>query len=85
MTSKWPLIMTSQWIMTLLGMSIVKITMGKAIVRDIHCDITMSNDVVMCTYHGITMHNYIAMNITFFLLCILCFMPNYDFIIGSME
>ncbi len=28
-----------------------------------HCDVTMSNDVAMCTYHGITMHNDVAMNL----------------------
>ncbi len=39
MTLQWPLIMTSKWVMTLLGIHIVA--------RDILCDITMSNDVVM--------------------------------------
>ncbi len=41
---------------------------------NIHYDVTMNNDVAMCTYKGITMHNDIAMNL--FLLCILCSMPN---------
>ncbi len=27
--------------------------MGKDVACDIHCDVTMSNDVAMCTYHGI--------------------------------
>ncbi len=57
-----------------------EITMGNDMARDIHCEVTMSNDVVMCTYHGITMCYYER-----FLLCILCSMPNYDFIMGSME
>ncbi len=52
MTSQMPLIMTSQWVMTLLRMSIV----GNGVARDIHCDVTMSNDIAMCSYHGITMH-----------------------------
>ncbi len=51
--------MTSQWIMT---------------AKDIHCDITMSNDVAMCTYHAITLHNGIAYESL--LLCITT--PNYD-------
>ncbi len=52
-TSQWPLIMTSQWVMTLIGMPIVKsqwimMLLGTS---------TMSNGIAMCTYHGITMHN----------------------------
>ncbi len=27
--------------------------MGNAMSRDIHCDVTMSNGIDMCTYHGI--------------------------------
>ncbi len=44
--------MTSQWVMTLLGMPHCGITMGNDIVMDIYCDITMDNDIAMCTYHG---------------------------------
>ncbi len=29
---------------------------------DVHCDIILSNDIAMCTYHAITMYNCIAMN-----------------------
>ncbi len=42
---------------------------GIDIDRDVHCEITMgsdvtiSNNVAMCTYHSITMHNDIAMNL----------------------
>ncbi len=47
------------------------ITIDNDVARDIHCgDITMSNGVAMCTYHGITMLNEPV------LLCIA--MPNYD-------
>ncbi len=52
------LIMTSQWVMTLLGMSHCRTTMGNNIARDIHYDVTMENDVA-----GITMDNDIAMNL----------------------
>ncbi len=69
MTSQWPLIMTSQLAMTLQGTSIV---MSQWVI----------NDFALFTYHCITKHNDIAMN---FILCILCSMPNYDFIRGSME
>ncbi len=41
-TSHWPLIMTSQCVMTLLGMSHCEITMGVNVARDIHFDVTMS-------------------------------------------
>ncbi len=34
---------------TLLGMPPCGTTMGNDIVRDIHCDVTMDNDVAMCT------------------------------------
>ncbi len=39
------------------------VTMGNDVTRDILCDVTMSKDIAMCTYHGITMHNGIAMNL----------------------
>ncbi len=65
MISQFPLIMTSQWVMTLLGM-------GNDIARDIHCDATMSNGFAMCTYHGITMQNDIAMNLFYYVFSALC-------------
>ncbi len=43
------LIMTSQWLMTLLGMPYCDTIMGNDVARDIHCDATMDNDVAMCT------------------------------------
>ncbi len=43
------LIITSQWLTTLLGMPHCGTTMGNDIARDIHCDATMNNDVAMCT------------------------------------
>ncbi len=46
----------------------------------IYCDVTMSNDIVMCTYHGITMHNDIAVNLLCITMPILCY-----FIMDSME
>ncbi len=42
------LIMTSQWVMMLLGMPHCGTTMGN-ITRDIHYDVTMDNDIAMCT------------------------------------
>ncbi len=32
----------------------------------------MSNDVAMCTYHGITMHDDIAINLFYYVLSALC-------------
>ncbi len=41
--------MTSQWVMTLLGMPHCGTTMGNNVTRDIHYDVTMDNDVAMYT------------------------------------
>ncbi len=65
MTSQWPIIMTSQWVMMLLLKDAhCEITMGNDVARDIHCDVTVTNDTVMCTYHGIAMHYDVAMNLS---------------------
>ncbi len=42
------------------------------VARDIHCDVTMGNEVAMCTYHGITKHNDVAMNIFYYAFSALC-------------
>ncbi len=42
------LIMTSQWVMTLLGMLHCSTTMGNDVARDIYYDVTM-DDITMCT------------------------------------
>ncbi len=36
------------------------ITIGNNIARDVHCDILMDHDIVMGTYHNITMHTDVA-------------------------
>ncbi len=41
------LIMTSQWVMTLLGMPHCGTTMGNDVAKDVHYDVTMDNDVAM--------------------------------------
>ncbi len=41
--------MTSQWVMTLLGIPYCGTTMGDNVTWYIHYDITMDNDVAMCT------------------------------------
>ncbi len=48
-----------------------------------HCDVTMNNTVAMCTYHGITMHNDIAMNLFYYVFSALCLIVL--FYMGSME
>ncbi len=65
------------------------ITMGNGIARDaivktqwvmvnivsnIHCDVTISNNIMMCrsTYCGITMHNDVAMNIFYLVFSAVC-------------
>ncbi len=42
------------------------------VARNINCDVTMSNSIVMCTYHGITMHNDIAMNLFYYVFSAIC-------------
>ncbi len=37
----------------------------------IHCDVTMTNDISMCTYHVITTHNDIAMNLFYYVFAAL--------------
>ncbi len=51
-----------------------EIMMGNDVAKDIHCDVIMSNDIAMCTctYHGITMHNAIAMNLFYYVFSTLC-------------
>ncbi len=52
-----------------------EITMGNNVARYVPCDITMSNDIddiAMYTYHGITMHNDVAMNILYYVFSALC-------------
>ncbi len=51
-----------------------KITKDDYVARDIHYDITMSNDIAMCmyTYHGITMHNDVSMNLFCYVFSDLC-------------
>ncbi len=40
--------------------------------NDVGSDVTMSNDIAMCTYHGCTMHNDVAMNILYYVFSALC-------------
>ncbi len=40
-----------------------EITICNDVARDIQCDVTMSNEVTMCTYHYITTHDDIIMNV----------------------
>ncbi len=42
------------------------------VARDIYYDVTMSNDIVMYTYHCITMHNDVAMNLFYYVFSALC-------------
>ncbi len=60
--------MTSQWLMTLLGMPHCGTTMSNDVAGDIHCDATMDNDIAMCTQHAITMDSDIARNLFCYIL-----------------
>ncbi len=71
MTSQLPLIMTSQWVMTLLGMLILKSQWVMMLLRTSKSHL-IGNDVAMCTYHGITMHNNVAMNLFYYVFSVLC-------------
>ncbi len=48
--------MTSQWVMTLLGMPHCGKTMGNDIARDVHYDVTMDNDVAMNHLSYVLLH-----------------------------
>ncbi len=65
-----------------LWMATHDITMGNDIARDVHCEITMSNDVAMCTY-GITMHNDVAMNLFYYVFSALCLIMILLWILGN--
>ncbi len=71
LTSQWALIMTSQWVMMLLGMHIVKSKCVMTLLGT-SIDITMSNNVAMCIYYGITMHNDVPMNLFYCVFSVLC-------------
>ncbi len=72
MTSQWPLIMTSQWIMTLIGMCIVKSQWVMTLLWTSIVTSQWVNYIAMCTYHGITMHNDFAMNLFYYVFSVLC-------------
>ncbi len=65
MTSQWSLIMTSQWAMMLLGMHIIK---SQWVMTLLGTAIVISQWVMMLLYiyHGITMHNDIAINLFYY-------------------
>ncbi len=69
MISQWPFIMTSQWVMMLWGTCIVK---SQWVMTLLGTSIVKQQWVDMCTYHGITMHNDIAMNLFYYVLSVVC-------------
>ncbi len=64
--------MTSQWVMTLLGMPQSEIAIGNDVAREINCDITISKDIAICSYHCLIMHNGVAMNHVHYVFSDLC-------------
>ncbi len=44
------------------------ITIGNDIARDVHCDIIMGHDVVMGTYHDVTIHIDVARTLIYYVL-----------------
>ncbi len=46
------------------------ITMVNDVARDIHC--VMSNNIAMCTYHGITLYNDVLMKLFYYVFSVLC-------------
>ncbi len=50
---------------------IYDITMGNDIARDMHCDVTMTNEIAVYN-HGITKHYDIAMNLLYYIFSDLC-------------
>ncbi len=48
------------------------IAMVNHIARDVHCDITVGINVVKVIFHGITMHNDVAMNFHYYICSARC-------------
>ncbi len=43
-------------------------TIGNDVARDVHCDIIMGHDVVIGTYHDVTMHTDVARMLIYYVL-----------------
>ncbi len=44
------------------------ITIGNDVARDVHCEIIMSHDIVMGTYHDVTMHTDVVTTLIYYVL-----------------
>ncbi len=49
-------------------MTYYDITIGNDIAGDVHCDIIMGHDVVMCAYRDVTMHTDVARTLIYYVL-----------------
>ncbi len=56
------------WIIHFCFMTHYDITIAKHVAKDVHCDIITGHDVVMGTYHDVTMQTDVAMMLTYLLL-----------------
>ncbi len=49
-------------------MTYYDITIGNDVARDVHCEIIMSHDIVMGTYHDVTMLTDVATTLIYYAL-----------------
>ncbi len=56
------------WTMRLFSLTHYDITIANDLARDVHCDIIIGHDVIMGTYHDVTMQTDVARILTYVLL-----------------
>ncbi len=56
------------WTILLCSMTHYDIPIANDVARDVHCDIIMGHDVVIGTYHDVTMQTDVARMLTYVLL-----------------
>ncbi len=58
----------SGWALHFRFMTNYDTTIGTYVARDVHCDIIMGHDIVMGTYHDVTMHINVARTLIYYVL-----------------
>ncbi len=56
------------WILIFCFMTHYDITIGNDVARDVHCDIIMGHNVVIGTYHDVTMQTDVARMLIYYVL-----------------
>ncbi len=56
------------WTLLFCSMTHYDITIGNDVARDVHCNIIMGHDVVIGTYHDVTMQTDVARMLIYYVL-----------------